>query len=384
MRLGINLLFLEPGNTGGTETYVRELLPALEARGVELFVFSGPRGWASVGARLSQARWVKAPLVRLGRGVRVAVEQTWLARAASAYDLDVLFSPGYVAPIAARPPLVTTVPDTLYLDLPQYLPFDKRLYWRLFIPLTIARSRRILTISRSSAASLTARFPRHAGKITVTYLASPFAMRASASPFVARHGNDEREPYVLTVAQHLPHKNLECVVGAVALLRGRGYGVKLVIVGQRGPATASLRRLATSLGGDGWIRWEESLTDTQLEQLYRHATAFVTASRLEGFCLPILEAFALGCPAVCSRIPSLEEICAGAGRHFDPDDTEEAARLVEELLRHPEKRHQLAADGQQRVESFSWAQCADVTLAACATAAARAGAPAMGRPTPAR
>lgn len=365
MRVGVNLLYLEPGGTGGTETYARGLLPALEELGVELSVFAGHRGWEMVAAGLAKTRWVQAPRVPAGRALRVLIEQTWLAAVAGRAGLDLLFSPGYVAPVLSRAALVTTVPDTLYAEQPDALPMGKRLYWRVFIPLTVARSRRVLTISEFSAGCLRARFPRHAAKIRLTHLASPFAEEVPTGVFpgleVTPTGSGA-VGYFLTVAQHLPHKNIEGVLRATARLRSRGAPVRLVVVGPRGPATPALRQLGQALGGEAWVEWREGVPSDGLQALYRGALALVLASRFEGFGLPVVEAMGLGCPVLCSEIPPLVEIAGGAARHFAPDDVEALAALMDEMLRAPEARAALARRGRERARTFTWRRCAEATV----------------------
>ncbi|MGH7388969.1 MAG: glycosyltransferase family 4 protein [Candidatus Rokuibacteriota bacterium] len=359
MRVGVNLMFLERVPTGGTETYVRELLPELEQVGAELVVFTGPRGWSVAGRRLHRGRRVEVPALGGPRGRRVLIEQTWLAAAASRRRVDVLFSPGYVAPLLARVPLVTTIPDALAFERPELLPPLKRAYWRMLIPLTVSRSRAILTLSESSAEQLRQRFPRHGAKMRVTYLASCLAPGAPAP-----QADGAADPYFLTVAQHLTHKNIERVLRAVAAVRSRRPDVGLMVVGPTGPATHDLERVAGALGAGGWVRWHHALSLERLEDSYRRAVALVTVSQYEGFCLPVVEAMAVGCPVVCSDIPALVEIAGGAARHVGVDDVTGLVSVLAQLLESPAERERLAQLGRLRALQFSWRRAADETLAA--------------------
>ena len=63
-----------------------------------------------------------------------------------------------------------------------------------------------------------------------------------------------------------------------------------------------------------------TINDPSLAYLYRNALAYVSPSLYEGFCLPVIEAFSFGCPAIVSRNSALIEIGSDAAVYFDPED----------------------------------------------------------------
>jgi glycosyltransferase involved in cell wall biosynthesis len=88
--------------------------------------------------------------------------------------------------------------------------------------------------------------------------------------------------------------------------------------------------------------------------LYKEALFFVYPSLMEGFGLPVLEAFANGCPVACSENTSLSEV-AGLGNAitFDPRSTESIVHSLECLL-DEELRKKLMVRGLNRLKHFSW------------------------------
>ncbi len=71
-----------------------------------------------------------------------------------------------------------------------------------------------------------------------------------------------------------------------------------------------------------------SVPDTDLASYYRSATAYVSLSEHEGFCVPLVEAMALGVPVIAYAEAAVPETLGGAGLQFTPKDLEFAAELL--------------------------------------------------------
>jgi len=96
--------------------------------------------------------------------------------------------------------------------------------------------------------------------------------------------------------------------------------------------------------------------------LLRGAELEVIPSLYEGFCLPMVEAMACGVPTIASNTSCLPEISGGALRYFDPCSVEDLAVCMEETLRSHDLRAELAGQGNERAQRFSWELCAGETL----------------------
>ena len=101
--------------------------------------------------------------------------------------------------------------------------------------------------------------------------------------------------------------------------------------------------------------------DSELRSLYAHAECFVYPSKYEGFGIPVLEAFAAGCPAVLARSTCFPEVGGDAALYFNPDDGEEMRSAIREAM--GVKRTELKRRGRERVKLFSWEKCAHETVA---------------------
>ena len=115
-----------------------------------------------------------------------------------------------------------------------------------------------------------------------------------------------------------PRKNHAYVLDAFDLFWQQGGIASLVIVGRHGWKSDSLlERIAQheQLGRQLFLL--RDATDAELDHCYRNASALVIASIIEGFGLPIVEAFQRGLPVLCSDIPVFREIADGKATFFD-------------------------------------------------------------------
>lgn len=109
---------------------------------------------------------------------------------------------------------------------------------------------------------------------------------------------------------------------------------------------------------------QRSVTDDELPLLYRRARAFVFPSRYEGFGLPILEAFACGCPVVLARASCFPEVADEAGEYFEPGDPDSLLEALRRVVRDVVFRRRLVERGERRLQDFSWRRTAALTAAA--------------------
>src|ERR1051326_8338853 len=112
-RIGVNALYLIPGGVGGTGGYLREMLGALAAidSSNDYFVFTNLETGAELVPRQANFHWKPQAIRASFRPGRILWEQIALPLEAIRYRLDVLFNPGFTAPLLTRRPMVTTFHD---------------------------------------------------------------------------------------------------------------------------------------------------------------------------------------------------------------------------------------------------------------------------------
>ena len=97
---------------------------------------------------------------------------------------------------------------------------------------------------------------------------------------------------------------------------------------------------------------------SELEILYSSADALLYCSLYEGFGLPILDAFSVGCPVITSQVSSMPEVGGEAACYVDPLKVEEIKKKLDTLMKDENLRNEMINRGFKRLKEFSWEKCA--------------------------
>jgi glycosyltransferase involved in cell wall biosynthesis len=364
VKVALNLVFLVPGETGGMETYARELIPRLAQRpGLELLALVNREA-----AEADDGPWGEVvpmevvPVHARNRVAWVRGEQQHVPRMADRAGADVVHSLASTAPLRGRARRVTTIHDLHYKLVPDAHFGLRGLGMRVLVPAAARRSHRIVVDAASTRDDLVAHLGTPAAKIDVVPLG--VTPRAPVQPVPepvlrARLGLGER-PVALSVSAKRPHKNLGRLLDAMAAIEPARRPV-LVVPGYPTPHEAQLRAHAAARGLAGDVVWPAWLSAAELEGLHALATLAVFPSLYEGFGLPVLEAMARDLPVATSNRSSLPEVAGDAALLFDPEDVGAIRAAVERLLTDPAERERLRVAGRERVRAFTWERTAQLT-----------------------
>jgi glycosyltransferase involved in cell wall biosynthesis len=367
MHVGLNLVYLVPGETGGMETYARELIPALLAEHPEL------RLTAFVNREAAEARegpWhdliphVTVPVSARRRSEWVRGEQQLLPRAGAQYGVELLHSLASTAPAWGAFRRVVTIHDLIYRIYPEAHFGARSVAMRLLVPLAARRSDRIIAPSHSTHDDLVRLLRISADKIDVV----PEGIGSTRATSSVGEGEIRQRlalgdrPFVLTLSAKRPHKNLPRLLDALALIP-RDRRPALVLPGYETPHETELRGRVAQLGLDADVRFAGWVAPQELEALFQAAACFVFPSLYEGFGLPVLEAMSRGVPVACSDRGSLAEVADDAALLFDPKRADAIAASIETLLTDREVADRLRAAGIARAREFTWTATARGTLA---------------------
>lgn len=367
MHLGVNALFLIPGEVGGTQTYfvetLRELLPMLPCR---CTVFTNTENDGFLREALGCAAAPRGldfdclGFAARNRYSRIVREQVQLPRRVARAGCDLLWSPGYTAPRFCRARQVVTIHDMQYRRFREDLSPVAWLATHILVTSAARHCDGIIAVSEFAKSEISALAKVPPGKIAVTLEGAD----QKAPPPEEVAGADGRPPYILCVAASYPHKNLPGLVRAFGLV-ARDIPHRLVIAGGRGLAEGELMEAIASSPAGGRIDRKGWIGGGELAALYAGADLFVMPSRYEGFGIPVIEAQKAGVPVLATKFASLPEVCGDGALYIGGDGDEAMAEAIRSALSlGAAERGALVERGRANAMRFTWRGCAGATLRA--------------------
>ncbi|MFA6242586.1 MAG: glycosyltransferase family 1 protein [Candidatus Hydrogenedentales bacterium] len=351
MRIGVNTLFLIPTEVGGTEIYVRGVLPAILAEdpGIELVVFTNDENHES----FADFKRVRIPVKARSRVARVLAEQVALPRAVKRARIDALYSPGYTGPLRCPCPQAVTIYDAQFLDYPEDFPWLSRQTQRVIVSGVARRARAITTVSEFSKGRIAQRFGVNPSRIFVAY-------SALSGDFSEAQPCNEERPFLIYIAATYPHKNATRLVNAFATIADR-IPHRLILIGQpragEPPTHPRVKRL-------------HHIPYRELAGLLQAADLMVFPSLYEGFGIPVVEAQEAGTRVIAANAASIPEVGGEGATYFDGTSEASIAKAILAALDEPhDLRERYITAGKDNAKRFSWKACAQQTLAAIRFAA---------------
>jgi phosphatidylinositol alpha-1,6-mannosyltransferase len=164
--------------------------------------------------------------------------------------------------------------------------------------------------------------------------------------------------WLLSVSPLAPHKGIDTVLRALALLEGKEADVRYAVVGE-GEGRRELERLAHTLGLADRVRFLGGVPDADLPGLYNLADVYVGASRrtpltAEGFGIALAEAASAGRPVIAGRTGGIPEAVKDGetGLLVDAERPAEVAEAVRRLLREPKLARRLGTAARREIERY--------------------------------
>lgn len=367
-RVGINLLWLVPGEVGGSEEYTVRLLTALADRGsgdVEIILYVNRR-FADAHGELSRRFTTRvAPTSGSSRVLRVLIESTWLAVRARTDRCRIVHHAGGTMPAVRTVPGIVTIHDLQPLSNPERFGLIKRAYIRWSVPRSLRRARKVVCLSTFVADDVRARADVESDRIAIVPcgVADPGAAfdRDRAAGLLDSLGLRDH-PFVLYPAITYPHKNHVTLVAAFAQVIFTHQEARLVLTGGRGQSEDLVESTIAAYGLDATVVRTGRIPEDDLDLLYRSASLMAFPSLYEGFGVPVLEAMARGCPVVAGDAGALPEVVGDVGILIDPIDVAGWAEAITSLIADQSQRAALARTGFDRARLFTWPASAEALL----------------------
>ncbi|QDK83086.1 glycosyltransferase family 4 protein [Spirosoma sp. KCTC 42546] len=262
----------------------------------------------------------------------------------------------YFAPYLKGKPFVVTFFDMIHELFANQFPelgYDQRLMNQKKKMAKLAS--RVIAISESTKNDIVELLNIDPNKVDVVYLGSSLPTIFPKLDYISQD-----VPYILFVGKRDYYKNFMTFLKAICPVLKR-YKVKLICAGG-GPFIKEEINLAHSLNIGELLEYRSIINDYELQALYQNAIAFAFPSLYEGFGIPILEAFASGCPCVVSDRSSLPEVAGNAALYIDPTDGDSMANGIEKIILDDEVRTNLVLNGYKRLTQFSWQETVKNTI----------------------
>jgi glycosyltransferase involved in cell wall biosynthesis len=369
MRIGINTLFLVPGDVGGTEVYLRQTLRAMlgQLGQDRLVLFTNRENHSLFQKDMSghpQVDLYPLPCPAARRPLRIVMEQILLPYAVRKAQVEVLWSPGYTAPACCPVPQAVTVCDLQYKSHPEDMSWIERITLDILVRTACRRCQAILSISEFSRQELLRHGFASADKVHAVLLGvSPQEESTSEKRKTLVEHLGLRSPFLLCVAHTYPHKKVDTLIAAFALLQQQ-IPHDLVLVGKGRRGEESVQKSLQQLEQPQRVHRLQGLSGEEMQALYQQAALFILPSHYEGFGLPVIEALAAGLPVLTTTKASLPEVGGAAALYVDQAEAHSLANTIQDILNlSPKARWTRIQEGQDWAKNFTWERTARQTLA---------------------
>lgn len=308
-------------------------------------------------------------------------EQTILPVYLYKENIDLMHFTHFNAPILYQKKFIVTIHDLT----PMYWPGHKvgqshlrKLAYFLVLKNVIYRSCAIIAPSQFTKNDILKYFKINPDKIFVTYEGIknklPFKTRRNFLNNLIKKRQDAKEelknynlninyPYILYVGVWRYHKNLVGLIKAFHQLKiKKQIPHKLLICGKEDPFYPEIKKTIQDLRLDQEVILLGLVTGKKLDLIYKGADVYVLPSFHEGFGLTPLEAINQCTPSTVSNIGPMLEILKDSVLYFNPNDTDDMAQKIFNLISDVNLQQKLLLKGQNVLKRYSWKKMAEKTL----------------------
>lgn len=285
--------------------------------------------------------------------------------------VDILHLPSHSLSLLFKvKPTILTILDLTEYRLKNHYSKSRMLYRKVMLPISSKLADKIIAISEYTKEEIIRIFKIRPQKILVVYNAANSRYKpidkAQCKEFL-RKKYKIGFPFILYVGQiQHPNKNIVRLLRAFSKIKS-DFRVthKLVLVGKSHPSANIVYQTVDELHLNKDVFFTGYIPDEDLPYFYNAASLFVYPSLYEGFGIPVTEAMACGCPVIASDTSSLPEVAGDAGILIDPNNIDEIAKAIIEVLNNSIKREEMIQKGFKQIKKFSWEDSAKKYIEIC-------------------
>lgn len=278
-------------------------------------------------------KWIRGPKTNI-----IHWQQIYIPQQLRELGCNALHSPCNTEPIfGVKAKRVVTVHDVMFVKLMlsyrRVSDFAYSLYSTISLFFSLVNRSYIVAVSEATRGSI--------GK----YFKNTSVIYNTVDEFLAASdGVCADSGYILHRGGQVAHKNTPRVLAAFDKIRATIPSLRLKIVG-----LPPMHGYPVMEG----VEYVTATTDNEIAQLYRGAVCLVMPSLMEGFGLPIIEAFGFGTAVITSNRDPMKEVAGNAAILVDPEDEDSLAVAMADLVRDEGARERLRQLGKERSSLFS-------------------------------
>lgn len=269
----------------------------------------------------------------------------------------ILFSPWYTSPLAwPGSRTVVAAWDITYTTHPAHYSLANRISLGWFSRLACKRAQRILTCSSFDGQQISKFYNVEPSKIGVILLAVEDKFRPSSIANVAALRTKYSLPprFLLSLGNLYNRRNVDVIIKAFTAIRKKIGNVKLVVIGKNlTEPRIDIEALLAPLVQENRAIYMKWLPEEDLVAMYSAAWYYISTSDADGEAMMLKEAMKCGTPVITSRL--LAEAVGGHGVIAEnPADEKELCEIFARVLTDEVLRGQLASEGREWVQRFTW------------------------------
>jgi glycosyltransferase involved in cell wall biosynthesis len=250
-------------------------------------------------------------------------------------NYDIYICPDYQVPLflSRKVKVIAIIPDLSIYNNRKYYNIWSYLIKAIGYRIALKRADALITYSTYVKDSINKRFPKYGNyRIYPIWLGVPqyYLEKEKISDIEEQEIRDKYNlprTYFLFVGTIMPRKNLVSIIKAFTAVHNI-IEDDMVIVGSKGWKNTPLFNSINNELIFNRIRFLNYVPDNKMPALYKLAKFLVFPSYEEGFGLPIIEAFSMGCPVITSNLGAMKEIADNSAYLVDPFSLEDIRKAI--------------------------------------------------------